>query len=71
MNKITGNELVDKCLTIRQHFAVIAMQGLIANGEHNNSDLGGIDKIRAIAAYSVQFAGALIDELNKKYETQI
>jgi hypothetical protein len=49
-------------LTIRQHFAAIAMQGLLANPE--------IQKIQSltvnsIAIEAIQYADALIAELNK------
>jgi len=56
MNKITGKELIDKCLTIRQYFAALAMQGMLAR---MNTDLDNI------AACAVDAADFLIAELNR------
>lgn len=67
---ITGNELAfpmnelangsfNPGLTIRQHFASMAMQGLLSNTNRGGSD-------RNFAEYSVQMADALITELNKQ-----
>lgn len=48
-------------LTIRQHFAAMAMQGMVASGwnEHHSE----------VAKRSVEIANALINELNKNQTT--
>ena len=53
---VTSNELG---LTIRQHFAAMAMQGFCANNiiQHYDADF--------VAQYSAKYADALIAELNK------
>jgi hypothetical protein len=50
-----------RCLTIRQHFASMAMQGMLANGD---GDFVSHHAAR-IAANAVTHADALIEELNK------
>lgn len=54
-------------MTIREQFAVMAMQGVLA-GEHRNwtlNNVEGASHAEAIAHESVLFADALIDALNK------
>lgn len=51
-------------LTIRQHFAAMAMQGLMANPNCIDGKGGGT--IQWVVKGSVDFADALIIELNKK-----
>lgn len=75
MEKITGNELayplttdaardseVHYGLTIRQHFAAMAMQGLLSNMKN------GYDKKAAVsyADDAVYLADALIERLNQE-----
>lgn len=62
---ITGNEqafpIYDKYykgLTIREHFASMAVQGLCAT-------LNGNEKVSSLAPLAVSIADALIAELNK------
>lgn len=81
MEKITGNEPAMpelKCnlthenhlsevwleggLTIRQHFAAMAMQGMVSNPEIQK--LTSVT-IQGVAIEAVQYADALIAELNK------
>lgn len=50
-------------LTKRELFASMAMQGILANPER----IGGKDQ--ELTQYSVMLADALINELNKQYET--
>lgn len=68
MSKITGNEpahptiigdMREPGLTIRQHYAGLAMQALISNP---NAELTKFDKVIQL---SVTFADLLITELNK------
>jgi len=59
MNKITGNELIDKCLTIRQYFAAMAMQGILGKVDLE------VTSVRHVAERAVDAAYALINELNK------
>lgn len=74
MSKITGNEpampvvgryadknlLEANGLTIRQHFAAMAMQGILASLDNDTAIVGSF-----IADMSVRCADALIAELNK------
>lgn len=57
---LTNNSHVDLGLTIRQHFAVMAMQGMCTNSilPHWSGEM--------IAEYAVKYADALITELNKQ-----
>lgn len=48
---------IDSGLTKREYFAALAMQGLVNNPETTN--------VNDIAATAVQYADALISELNK------
>lgn len=58
-NEITGQANGHSAgLTIRQEFAVRAMQGIISSGV-NHYSAGGVAKV------AVEFADALINELNK------
>ena len=67
---ITGNEpatasvsyggTIYEGLTIRQHFAAMAMQGYMANQYTRHQDA------LYVAEYAVKCADALINELNKK-----
>lgn len=64
--KITGNEPVNPVtstpLTIRQHFAAMAMQGILASCDpDNNPFISPID----CAEQSVKCADALMNALNK------
>lgn len=70
MEKITGNENAyplygpdvtssELGLTIRQHFAAMALQGYCANRNTPHRDA------EYISMYAVQLADALISELNK------
>ena len=57
-------------LTIRQHFAAMAMQGMLSNSENESNEMdlvkSGIDNgFLATAQQAVQYADALITELNK------
>lgn len=76
MEKITGNEpmhpvvipgfvepSVKGGLTIRQHFAAMAMQGLLANdwSDYRRNDEDCVNLSKA----AVNYADALISELNK------
>jgi hypothetical protein len=74
--KITGNEpafIVDnlflptdyttKGITIRQQFAMAAMQGLLSNTKLVSANDEPYNKV--VAEASVKFADALINELNK------
>lgn len=56
-----GSSHVDEPgLTIRQHFAAMAMQGICANSHDNMPK-----EFTAIAEHAVKYADALIAELNK------
>ena len=70
---ITGNEPVTPLqylndnttydsygLTIRQHFAAMAMQGILSSLDNDTPIIGGL-----LAEYAVKCADALIAELNK------
>jgi len=63
---ITGNEPIG--LTIRQHFAAMAMQGLLSNPEYMKEYKGQKFLLQAsiIAEVAVSEANALISELNKQ-----
>ena len=56
-----GEKIIDCGLTIREHFAAMAMQGLLAGGvvtyptSHKES----------VAVFAVEFADALLKELEK------
>jgi hypothetical protein len=79
MAEITGNEPVyaksafyhpdggvdapQSGLTIRQHFAAMAMQGLLANNWKGYSDRN--EECDALALAAVNFSDALIETLNK------
>jgi hypothetical protein len=54
-------------LTKREHFAGLAMQGLLANQTVRDilSGNNGMQVPDLIAEYSLQYADALIEELNK------
>ena len=53
---------VEDGLTKREYIAAMAMQGMLANSELTNETF----KERLVAAWSVDCADALIDELNKE-----
>lgn len=64
---ITGNEPTTSSfpnygLTIRQHFAAMAMQGMVSNPEIQK--LTSLN-LEGVAIESVAYANALIKELNK------
>ena len=52
----------DHGLTKREYFAAMAMQGLFAVKQHN-------DSLKLVAKVAVGMADYLIDELNKKAES--
>jgi hypothetical protein len=49
-------------LTIREYFAIMALQGNLAACQHSYPDA------KQVAEKSVEYADALIEELNKKNE---
>jgi hypothetical protein len=55
-------------ITIRQQFAMAAMQGLLSNDEHIKNDEKSYPEITADMA--LQYADALIEELNKTDKTE-
>jgi hypothetical protein len=59
-NNLDGGEAVPHYgITLRQHFAGVAMQGALANPDH------AADDYEEMAKCSVQQADALLDELAK------
>ena len=56
-------------LTIREHFAVMAMQGILANPEmakyFKDAELSMDKQRRHVAEVSCEMAKAMIEELNK------
>lgn len=61
-----GTCRVDSGLTIRQHFAAMAMQGMLSNPESNRPGVSKLPLAQALAMASVTVADALINELNKE-----
>lgn len=66
--KVYGNTYSNGGLTIRQHFAAMAMQGLCANSEWGKTIKSDDwdDFIKRATSGSVEIADALIAELNKE-----
>ncbi len=62
MDTLMSTHLVG--LTIRQHFAAMAMQGMLAN--HLIIDTLSGNSKEVICEWSVKYAEALINELNKQ-----
>ena len=69
-NSVDGTELNDGGLTIRQHFAAIAMQGILANEQLRTALLMDArtfkrDPNYSVAHEAVRQADLLIEELNE------
>ena len=64
----SGNDYVhdDYGLTKREHFAAMAMQGLMANPAYPEMVASGVKLDATFTAEAVAFADALIAELNKE-----
>lgn len=58
------NLIENEGLSKRELIAAMAMQGLLASGEHNNPDMKNINEKRAISEYSTQMADELLKSLN-------
>lgn len=61
-SEITGHPYSVGGLTIRQHFAAMAMQGIISNSYKESEASNWLD---IAVEHSVKIADALINELNK------
>ena len=76
MEKITFSDMVfpsqadttSPGLNIGTLLSGLAMNGLLSNSGITNSSGAGLDKKEA-AEFSISFAEALIDQINKKYST--
>lgn len=75
MSKIKEDTLAFACasenghqkgLTIRQHFAAMAMQGLLSNPNYGIHEEGAFD---CVSQDATRIADALINELNKNQTT--
>lgn len=54
-----GRELRLQGMTLREHYAGLAMQGILSNTNHQWP-------LEDVVKYSVEYADALIDQLNKE-----